>query len=171
MRAPRPALWPVVAAAVLLACGSEGGGPAEGAGAPTTTTTVVPITTQVVPTNGWVQVSGRTFDLVFTCYAPGAGDVAAIGVGEVEDSGERVEALVQGFLGQPYVGVTVGDSARYEAALDEPLDVYLHDDTISAGAVRWERDLDLGSGSGEEAGYGAVFVECTGYETRLPEGW
>ena len=132
----------------------------------TTTPTVV-----TVPTNGWVQVGSQTFNLLFTCYAPAAGDVAAIGVGEHPDSGERIEALIQGFLGQPYVGLRVGASTRYEAALDEPLNVYVRDDTISVGAIRWERDLDLASGVGEPAGYGTVLVECTDYETELPEDY
>jgi hypothetical protein len=136
-----------------------------------TTTTMTATTVTTVPTNGWVQVGTETFDLVFTCYAAGAGDVAAIGVGENAGTGEQVEALVQGFLGQPYLGVTVGSSIRYEASLEEPLEVYVHDDTISAGAVRWERDLDLESGGGDVVGYGAVFVECASYEKRLPEGY
>ena len=135
----------------------------------TSATTTPPVVT--VPTNGWVQVGGQTFNLLFTCYAPGVGDVAAIGVGEHPDSGEWIEALIQGFLGQPYVGVRVGESTRYEAVLDEPLNVYVRDDTISVGAIRWERDLDLASGVGEPAGYGTVLVACTDYEAELPEGY
>jgi hypothetical protein len=160
----------VVVAAVLLVAVSCAGGvqPDEDAGASTTTIVSPDL---VVPTNGWVQVGVETFDLVFTCYAAGAGDVVAVGVGADSESGERVEALVQGFLGQPYLGVTVGSSTRYEASLEDPLEVYVHDDTISAGAVRWERDLDLESGGGEVVGFGAVFVECSTYENRLPEGY
>ena len=135
----------------------------------TSVTTTPPVVTG--PTNGWVQVGGQTFNLLFTCYAPTAGDVAAIGVGEHPDSGEWIEALIQGFLGQPYVGLRVGASTRYEAALDEPLNVYVRDDTISVGAIRWERDLDLASGVGEPAGYGTVLVACTDYEAELPEGY
>ena len=41
-----------------------------------TTTTRAP--EPEVKTNGWVQVGDQTFDLFFTCYSPGAGDVAAI---------------------------------------------------------------------------------------------
>ncbi|MEO2156962.1 MAG: hypothetical protein ABGY30_10130, partial [Acidimicrobiales bacterium] len=40
-----------------------------------TTTTLGPESDVV--TNGWVQVGDRTFDLAFTCYAPGPGDVVA----------------------------------------------------------------------------------------------
>lgn len=135
-----------------------------------------PATTTVAPepdvvTNGWVQVGDQTFDLTFTCYAPGPGDVVAIGVGGHPDSGQHVEALIQGFLGQPYVGVTVGGSVLYEATLDGPLEVFVHDGTISAGAIEWTRGLDLGSGVGERVGYGAVFVSCEAYEHDLPEGY
>ena len=138
--------------------------------------TVVPTTTTAVPapdivTNGWVQVGELTFDLAFTCYAPGPGDVVAIGVGEHPESGQHVEALIQGFLGQPYVGVTVGGSVRYEATLDGPLEVFVHDGTISAGAIEWTRGMDLGSGRGERVGYGAVFVSCEDYVHDLPEGY
>ena len=132
---------------------------------------VVPSSTTSALTNGWVQVGVEIFDLVFTCYAAGAGDVVAVGVGEDSESGERVEALVQGFLGQPYLGMTVGNSIRYEASLKEPLDVYVHENTISTGAVRWERNLDLELGGGDVVGFGAVFVECASYENHLPEGY
>ncbi len=134
-----------------------------------TTTTLAPESDVV--TNGWVQVGDRTFDLAFTCYAPGPGDVVAIGVGGHPDNGQPVEALIQGFLGQPYVGVTVGGSVLYEATLDSPLEVFVHDGTISAGAIEWTRGLDLGSGLGERVGYGAVFVSCAEYEHDLPEGY
>jgi hypothetical protein len=159
----------VVIATLMLAISCSGGvEPAENAEASATTAVPRDVT---VPTNGWIQVGVEIFDLAFTCYAAGAGDVVAIGVGADSESGERVEALVQGFLGQPYLGVTVGSSTRYEASLEDPLEVYVHDDTISAGAVRWKRDLDLESGGGEVVGFGAVFVECPSYESRLPEGY
>ena len=67
--------------------------------------------------------------------------------------------------------MTVGNSIRYEASLKEPLDVYVHENTISTGAVRWERNLDLESDGGEVVGFGAVFVECASYENHLPEGY
>ena len=124
-----------------------------------------------VPDNGWIQVGGLTLDLAFTCFAPGAGDVVAVGVGEHPVAGQEVKALVQGFLGRPYVGVMVGDEVMFEAALDDPLEVYIHDNKITAGAGRWQKDLDLESGQGEQAGFGAVFVDCPGYESGLPDGY
>ena len=160
----------IVVIATVLAAVACGGGVEPAVEAVESTTKTVPLDV-TAPTNGWVQVGVETFDLVFTCYAAGAGDVVAIGVGTDSGSGQRVEALVQGFLGQPCLGVTVGSSTRYEASLEDPLEVYVYDDTISAGAVRWERDLDLESGGGEVVGFGAVFVECSSYENRLPEGY
>ena len=129
------------------------------------------VVVDLVPDNGWIQVGGLTLDLAFTCFAPGAGDVVAVGVGEHPLSGQEVKALVQGFLGRPYVGVMVGGQVMFEAALDDPLEVYLHDDKITAGAVRWQEGLDLESGQGEPAGFGAVFVDCPGYESGLPDGY
>ena len=134
-----------------------------------TTATLAPESDVV--TNGWVQVGDRTFDLAFTCYAPGPGDGVAIGVGGPPANGQPVAARLQGVLGQPYVGVTVGGSALYEATLDGPLEVFVHDGTISAGAIEWTRGLDLGSGLGERVGYGAVFVSCAEYEHDLPEDY
>ena len=153
---------------VLGACGA----PDEVAPPEAPTSTTGPsVVVDLVPDNGWIQVGGLTLDLAFTCFAPGAGDVVAVGVGEHPVSGEEVKALVQGFLGRPYVGVMVGGQVMFEAALDDPLEVYLHDDKITAGAVRWQEGLDLESGQGEPAGFGAVFVDCPGYESGLPDGY
>ena len=125
---------------VVAGCGDDGPAvqPVLVTGAPTTTTAVLE---PDIVTNGWVQVGEMTFDLAFTCYAPGPGDVVAIGVGAHPASGQHVEALIQGFLGQPYVGVTVGGSVRYEATLAGPLEVFVHDGTISAGAIEWTLSL------------------------------
>ena len=153
---------------VLGACGA----PDEVAPPEVPTSTTGPsVVVDLVPDNGWIQVGGLTLDLAFTCFAPGAGDVVAVGVGEHPLSGQEVKALVQGFLGRPYVGVMVGDEMMFEAALDDPLEVYVLDNKITAGAVRWQEGLDLESGQGESAGFGAVFVDCPGYESDLPDGY
>ena len=153
---------------VLGACGA----PDEVAPSEASTSTTGPsVVVDLVPDNGWIQVGGLTLDLAFTCFAPGAGDVVAVGVGVHPVSGLDVKALVQGFLGRPYVGVMVGGEVMFEAALDDPLEVYVHDNKITAGAVRWQEGLDLESGRGEPAGFGAVFVDCSGYESGLPDGY
>jgi len=153
---------------VLGACGAPDEVALTEAPTPTTGPSLV---VDPVPDNGWVQVGGLTLDLAFTCFAPGAGDVVAVGVGVHPVSGLDVKALVQGFLGRPYVGVMVGGEVMFEAALDDPLEVYVHDNKITAGAVRWQEGLDLESGRGEPAGFGAVFVDCPGYESGLPDGY
>ena len=153
---------------VLGACGAPDEVALTEAPTPTTGPSLV---VDPVPDNGWIQVGGLTLDLAFTCFAPGAGDVVAVGVGVHPVSGLDVKALVQGFLGRPYVGVMVGGEVMFEAALDDPLEVYVHDNKITAGAVRWQEGLDLESGQGEPAGFGAVFVDCPGYESGLPDGY
>jgi hypothetical protein len=154
---------------VCAACGGDGSD--EGPSEPTTSSSATTTTVPEVATNGWIQIGDLTLDLEFSCYSPGAGDVVAIGVGRHPDGGQPVEALIQGFLGQPYVGLTIGGSVRYEASLDGPLEVFVHDGTISAGAIEWMRGLDLDSGVGERIGYGAVFVSCGEYAHDLPEGY
>ena len=153
---------------VLGACGSPDEVSLPEAPTSTTGPTLV---VDLVPDYGWIQVSRLTLDLAFTCFAPGAGDVVAVGVGEHPMSGQEVKALIQGFLGRPYVGVMVGGQVMFEAALDDPIEVYLNDDKITAGAVRWQEGLDLESGQGEPAGFGAVFVDCPDYESGLPDGY
>ena len=164
------ALLPGLALSMLVlgACGA----PDEVAPPEVPTSTTGPsLVVAPVPDNGWVQVGGLTLDLAFTCFAPGAGDVVAVGVGEHPGSGQEVTAVVQGVRGRPYVGGMVGDERMCEAALDDPLEVYVHDNKITAGAIRWQEGLDLESGQGELAGFGAVFVDCPGYESGLPDGY
>ncbi len=174
MRGPVPAVLFVVLL-VGVSCGGDGSvdDPPSATESTVDRSEVVTSTTTIpqMVTNGWVQVGDQSFDMEFTCYSPGPGDVAAIGVGRHPDSGQPVEALIQGFLGQPYVGLTIGGSVRYEASLDAPLQVFVHDGTISAGAIEWMRGLDLDSGVGERIGYGAVFVSCGEYVHDLPEGY
>ena len=134
-----------------------------------------PVTTEVSAKsvefgfNGWVQIGSQMLEMDFTCYKPGIEDVAAIGIGKHPISGEKTEALVQGFLGKPYVGVTIGKENFYEAALDGILEISIDNNQISADIVRWEKSLDLQSGYGKPGGFGAVFVECGGYESNFPK--
>lgn len=110
------------------------------------------------------------YDLTVTCYAPGAGEVLAIGVGTAPDTGEPVEAYVQAYLGAPYVGLRVGsgEGSLIESSFDGSLDLYLQDDRIRASAIRFVRGLDLETGEGEPAGVGQIEIECRHYEDDLP---
>lgn len=146
-----------------------------------------------------VTIGPRTFDFVVDCYDVGAGSVVVVGDGTeppdgaaAADGSERDEApretriLVQAFLADSYVGVTVvGDEAAadgandatadradelYEASLDNPLDLILEDDVIQAEGIQFVRDLDLASGGGTPAGDGSLHVTCGGYERGEPPG-
>jgi len=166
-----------VAMLMVGACGSAGDVSFPQVSSSTTLPSMPNPAEYFAPNNGWIQVGGLTLDLVFTCYAPGAGagagagDLVAVGVGKHPVSGRAVKALIQGFLGRPYVGVMLGDEVVYEAALEDPLEVYMHNDKITAGAIRWQEDVDLKSGEGESAGFGALFVDCPSYQSGLPDGY
>ena len=94
MTSHRILLAVLVLALLGVGCGDDR------AAAPLASVVEEPTTTTVAPepdvvTNGWVQVGYQTFDLAFTCYAPGPGDVVAIGVGGHPDSGQHIEALIR----------------------------------------------------------------------------
>lgn len=169
-RARRPLV--VVAALTLgLVAGCSG----DDAAAPATTTEPPPsvasdaeVTTTIPPISSGVVIIGeRRHELDVTCVAPGAGEVLALGIGESDD-GERVEAYVQAFVGEPYVGIEVGDTL-YEAAFDGTLELFLQDDRIRASAIRFVTDLDLETGAGTFEGVGSVEIECLAYDEELPE--
>jgi len=129
-------------------------------------------TTEPAPpmSEGMVRIGDTVYELSVTCYAAGAGEVLAIGVGIAPDTGEPVEAYVQAYLGSPYVGLRVGSGtdALIESTLDGSLDLYLQDDRIRASAIRFVRGLDLETGAGEPAGVGQIEIECLHYEEELP---
>ena len=122
----------------------------------------------VVLSTGTLTIADVTYELAVNCYAPGAGEVLAIGLGTDPDSGGLVEAYVQAFVGSPYVGVRVGDGPLIESTFEGPLDLYLQDDVIRASAIRFVRDLDLESGSGTSVGFGAVEILCEYYDEEIP---
>jgi hypothetical protein len=131
-----------------------------------------------------VTVGAQVFDFVVTCHDAGAGSVLAVGTGtQVDGDGRRHDThlLVQAFLGDSYVGVTVdpiGDAAHdgdeaappeiYEASLADVFDLALEDDVIAADGIEFVRDLDLGAGQGEPAGSGSLRVTCGSYQPVPP---
>ena len=100
--------------------------------------------TEPAPTTTWpasvgvVTVAEASYDITATCYAPGAGEVLAIGSAMTPD-GDRVELYLQAFLGAPYVGISVygAQTITYEAAIDRPLTI-----TYEANILRAD-DIDL----------------------------
>lgn len=138
---------------------------------PTTTSTAATSTTEPPPrSTGMIRVGDTVYDLTVTCYAAGAGEVLAIGVGTAPGTGEVVEAYVQAYIGEPYVGLRVGtgEDALIESTLEGSLDLYLQENRIRASAIRFVRGLDLATGAGEPAGVGQIEIECRHYEDESP---
>jgi hypothetical protein len=164
----------LAAVSLLAACSSDRRAEPEAVPTPTTataeSTTTAPTTEPSPRSTGMIRVGDIVYDLVVRCYAAGAGEVLAIGVGTAPDTGEPVEAYVQAYLGSPYVGLRVGtgEDALMESSLEGSLDLYLHDDRILASAIRFVRGLDLATGAGEPAGVGQIEIECRHYEDELP---
>ena len=164
------------AALSVLAAVVAGSACAETADGPLATAepsvTVVLPTTSVAPpaspSEGTVEIGDSHYQFTVTCYAPGAGEVVVIGAGDDPVSGNLVELYLQAFLGDPYVGLRLGDGTRIEPSLDSPLDLYLQDDVIRASAIRFVRDLDLETGEATEVGFGELEIHCNSYENNLP---
>ncbi|MGI9606968.1 MAG: hypothetical protein ACR2P0_12590 [Acidimicrobiales bacterium] len=117
---------------------------------------------------GEVTISNVRYSLAFECYAAGAGDVLALGVGEGPD-GQITQAIVQAFFGQPYVALFVGENV-YELAIDRAADLFVQGDAIRGGALRFVRATE-GAGVGVDPGLGSVAVECDGFAPGLPDGY
>jgi hypothetical protein len=119
-----------------------------------------------------VSIGAIVYEFRATCYDAGAGSVVAIGAGVEPGTGKPTRAVVQAFLADSYVGVTVGDrDAVFESSLDDPLTLGLDDGTIDATGLRFVRDLDLANGHSTVAGDGAVHVACASYAPGLPPGY
>ena len=119
--------------------------------------------------NGWIQIGNQKFDMEFACYENKLGETTAIGNGENLKTRESAEALVQVFTGKPYVGLLKNGSTMFEASLNEPLDLSIHGFEINAGAIRWQKNLDLETTYGEFAGFGSLFIDCKQFESDLLE--
>jgi hypothetical protein len=129
-----------------------------------------------------VTIGARALDFVVTCHDAGAGSVIAVGTGtEVDDEGHtrQTRLLVQAFLNDSYIGVTVGGDGQnetapapevYEASLANVFDLVLEDDVIAADGIEFVRNLDLAQGSGESLGQGSLRVTCGSYEQGVPAG-
>ena len=120
-----------------------------------------------------MTIDGVAYDFEVDCYDAGAGSVIVVGAGEepeaavaadVEGDGEGSDThiLVQAYLDESYVGVTIepdheGDpEVVYEASLDDELDLVLEGDVIAADDVTFVRNLDLATGTGARVGDGML---------------
>ena len=136
-----------------------------------------------------VVVGDTTYEFEATCFDAGAGSIVVVGTGTDPrvDDGAGTHLLVKAFLGESYIGVTVGDVEPdggtattapgdeleiYEAALDQTLDLLLEDDAITADDIAFVRglplDTDVGA-AGESVGTGSLLVRCGSYEQGVPE--
>lgn len=120
---------------------------------------------------GLVRIGPAAYDLVFSCVDRGAGEVLAVGIGrDIND--KPVEAFVQAFVAEPYIGVLVGGAGEqvlFEPRLGVPLDFSFEYDIVRFDSVDFVSDLDLNSGEFTPAGIGSVVVECRSYERTVPE--
>ena len=175
-------ILPVVAMVVLGAACSVQDGPNQQAEAPSVTlpaSTAPEIPTEVASPEpasvGLVTVGEAQYSLVFDCFAPGAGEILAIGIGIDPLTGTRVEAYLQAFLGEPYLGIeieAVGEEAvLYEASLERILEFSFGDDVLRADGVELVVELDFDTLTGTPAGSGSVVVECREYLDELPDGF
>ncbi len=152
--------------------------------APAPTTTLPPSTTttselEVVTTirrvpaeelgsEGSITIGEVQYDFAFECFAAGAGDILALGVGQEPDTQAVTQAIVQMFFGQPYVSVLIGQERSLELALDAPAELFLQEGTIRGSALRFV-DADVEAGVGEPLGLGEVTVACDGFAPGLPD--
>lgn len=187
MRVP-PFLIAAFGVLLLTACTSAPPDAAESTStttvAPTTTTTTiatteaaidVPTTIERVPSSelvseGHVTIGSTQYTFAFECWAAGAGDILALGVGLDPESDETTQVIVQAFLGQPYVSVLVGDDRILELAIDKPADLFVQSDTIRGSALRFV-DAEGSAGVGKSIGLGSVTVDCESFAPGLPEGY
>ncbi len=134
-------------------------------------TSALSVETTIPRSVGLVRIGPSAYDLVFTCVDGGAGEILAVGVGrDIND--KPVQAFVQAFVAEPYVGVEVGeqdDNVRFEPRLGGLLDFTFDHDIVRFDNVDFVSDLNIETGAFTPAGIGSVVVECRSYETELPE--
>ena len=164
-------LWAIATGLACALAASACSSSAESAPATTTTsstTTTRPLevvtTIRHVPADelgsvGNVTIGDTQFDFAFECFAAGAGDILALGVGSEPDTNATTQGIVQMFLGQPYVAVLVDDERVLELEVDAPAELFLQAGVIRGTALRFV-DAGNSAGVGESLGLGTVTVEC-----------
>lgn len=142
----------------------------------TTTTTTVGLVPPSGPSDGTVgssavvRIGPARYDLSALCAAPGAGEVQ-VALSGTDVNGRVVAGYVQAFLGEPYIGMQVGEGDRavlFESRLDESLTFEFANDILTFPEVHFVSGLDLDTAEFTPAGVGSVAVECAEYERELP---
>ena len=170
----RRLLTPAILALAMAAGCSVQDGP-TGTLAPTTTrptTTTVATTTTAGPVSSAViEIGPALYELDAVCAAGGAGEVEVAVVG-TDVNGRRVVGLVRAFLGEPYVGIQVGEgdeAVLFEPRLEGVLPFEVEGAAVSFPEVDFVTGLDLETGEFVPAGLGTVTVECLEFERELPD--
>lgn len=133
-------------------------------------TTVKRVPSSELVSGGHITVGSERYDFAFECWAAGAGDILALGVGDDPNSDEPTQAIVQAFFGSPYVSILIGDDRVIELSITEPAELFVQSDVIRGSALRFV-DAEGSAGVGEQLGLGSVTVECDSFAPGLPEGY
>ncbi len=174
----RAAAFCCICALGVSACSSDlqEAAPATTTAAPTTTTTTVlevVTTVRQVPAEelgsvGYITIGDIQYDFAFECFAAGAGDILALGVGEEPETEIVTQAVVQAFFGQPYVSVVIGNEQIIELAIDAPAELFVQSGEVRGSALRFvHSNGDVGEG--ESLGLGRVNVACDSFAPGLPD--
>ncbi|MEQ8843184.1 MAG: hypothetical protein RIB98_19580 [Acidimicrobiales bacterium] len=174
----RRLLFLVYAAGVFLGgCSVEDGPVGERAPTTTPTTSTAGATDLTAPTTSVgltsvarIEIGPATYELDALCAAGGAGEVE-VAVEGVDVNGRRVIGLIRAYLGEPYIGLQVGEGANavlFEPRLEGVLPFELVDDVLEFEEVDFVTALDLETGEFTPAGLGTVVVECRSFVRELP---
>ncbi len=163
-----------VAVLVLAGCSVEDGPTGERAPTTTaasTTSGTTPTTTAGPMSSAVVEIGPAVYELDAVCAAGGAGEVE-VAVEGVDVNGRRVIGLIRAFLGEPYVGLQVGEGANavlFEPRFEGVLPFELVDGTLEFEEVDFVTELNLTTGDFVPAGLGTVTVECLSFVRDLPD--
>lgn len=179
----RAAAFFFICGIAAAACSSapEQAAPAPTTAPPTTTTTTTTTLLEVVTTIrrvpadelgsvGYVTIGETQYDFAFECFAAGAGDVLALGVGEAPGSEVATQAVVQAFFGQPYVSVVIGNEQILELAIDAPAELFVQSGEVRGSALRFVDSNEV-AGEGDALGLGRVNVVCDSFAPGLPDAY
>ncbi len=180
-RVTRIVAFSIVLGISLAACSSapQEAAPPSTTVPPTTTTTTTELqvvtTIRRVPADelasvGHVTIGDTQYDFAFECFAAGAGDILALGVGEEPETQVATQAVVQAFFGQPYVSVLVGADRVLELAIDAPAELFVQAGEVRGSALRFV-DSDDDAGIGDSLGLGTVSVTCDSFAPGLPDAY
>jgi len=168
----RPLAVIIMAALALGACSIQDG--PTGTRSPTTsraTTSTEASTTTAAPLSSAVVTIGPArYELDALCAAGGAGEIA-VRLEGFDANGRPVVGLVQAFIGEPYIGLQVGEGDEavfFEPRFEGVLEFELVDNVVEFADVDFVTELDLATGEFVPAGLGTARVECLDYVRELP---